>query len=148
MDFLRKDRIRVRLTVDGRDCGEFQKLSGAKAGADSKKVSPGAGLPQVAIGGQQTADDPAFEKLIDIEGTNARGGFANDIEVYRWLKGRRGRGAGTATAQPLDREFASLTTALDTWTGVIGDVEGSDSDTGDSSEASFKVTLSADAAIS
>lgn len=83
----------VRLTVDGRNLGTWDKKSGGAIDSEETKYRPGGMAPERSLGGVRTVANVTLERLYEL---------ARDHDTIPWLISRVGRGACVVTQQPLD----------------------------------------------
>lgn len=91
---MRVDEFRWTLTVDGRDCGIFDKQTGGHGTSDEVKYRPGGMGPEVSLGGKSSRENLVLTRAY----IRDRG----DPDLARFLDQRRGKGKATAAGQPLD----------------------------------------------
>lgn len=90
----REDTYSVRVSVDGRDLGVFDKLSGGEVDSEELTYRPGGLAHQISLGGAQTTGNVTVSRLYD-EAAH---------EAYHWLASRAGKGVAVVTKQPLDAD--------------------------------------------
>jgi hypothetical protein len=92
----REDTYRVTVSVDGRDLGVWDTMSGGAIDSEETTYRPGGLQDQITLGGQRTVSNVTVAKL-----------YRDDVHnLYHWLAQRAGRGAMIVTRQPLDPEGA------------------------------------------
>lgn len=90
----RQDTYSVRVSVEGRDLGVWDKLSGGEVDSEETTYRPGGLADQITLGGAVTTGNLTVSKLYD-EAVHG---------LYHWLVGLAGRGTGVVTKQPLDAD--------------------------------------------
>lgn len=94
----REDTYRVSVSVDGRDLGTWDKMSGGEVDSEETTYRPGALVDQIALGGAVSTGNVTVQKLYD-EGAHS---------VYHWLVARVGRARVVVNKQPLDADGAAI----------------------------------------
>jgi hypothetical protein len=89
----REDTWIVRVSVDGRDLGPFDKASGGAGDSEETKYRANGGR-EVTLGGAQTLENVTVSVLYE-EGVHA---------LYHWLMSRRGRATMVVTKTPTDAD--------------------------------------------
>lgn len=90
----RQDTYSVRVSVDGRDLGTWDKMEGGEVDSEETTYRPGGLSPQVTLGGAQTTGNVTVSKLYD-EGVH---------NLFHWLATRAGKGEMVVVKQPLDAD--------------------------------------------
>lgn len=88
----REDTYSVKVSVDGRDLGVWDKMEGGEIDSEETRYRPGGLAEEIPLGGTRTRGNITLSKLYD-EGVH---------DVYHWLDSRAGRGSVVVTRQPLD----------------------------------------------
>jgi hypothetical protein len=89
----RQDQNAVTLTIDGRDLGIWDKLSGGEIDSDELQFKPGAMGSSVSLGGSIQVGELTLSRLYVL---------SRDHSIIQWLMSRVGKGDCTAARQPLD----------------------------------------------
>lgn len=89
----RKDMYDTRVTVDGRNLGTFDVLTGGETDSDELKYKPGGMAPAVSLGGSVTVGQVVISRLYRLQ---------RDHLLVHWLLGRVGKGRTVINKQPLD----------------------------------------------
>lgn len=90
----RQDTYSVRVVVDGRDLGIWDKQNSPETDSEETTYKPGGLGDQIALGGSQTRSNITVSKL-----------YGEDVHsIYHWLDARAGRASGTVMRQPLDAD--------------------------------------------
>lgn len=90
---MRTDQFAVTVAVDDTPLGVFDTWDGGDTSAEEIKYKPGGMSPQKSLGGSATTDNVTVARLYEL---------ARDHDLARWLRSRVGKGAVTASKQPLD----------------------------------------------
>jgi len=89
----RKDMYDTRVSVDGKNLGTFDVLSGGETDTDELTYKPGGMAPAVSLGGQTTVGAVVVSRLYQLD---------RDHLVIHWLLSRVGLGDVVINKQPLD----------------------------------------------
>jgi hypothetical protein len=90
----RQDTYNVKVTVDGRDLGTFDKKSGGEVDSDETVFRPGGLGEQIALGGPVATSNVVVTRHYD-----------QDVhDLYKWLVARVGRAEGVIAQHPLDAD--------------------------------------------
>lgn len=92
----RKDTYSLSLTIEGRDCGIWDKMTGGGVDSEETKYRPGALADEISLGGQQTFENVTVSRLYDLDRDHG--------DLVKFLMNRAGRGEGVLVKQPLDRD--------------------------------------------
>jgi hypothetical protein len=90
---IRKDNFKVTASIDGKDLGIWDKLSGGAIDSTETRYRPGAMGKEISLGGVVTVTNVVIERYWDLQ---REGGVIN------WLIGRVGKGVVTVKKLPLD----------------------------------------------
>jgi hypothetical protein len=90
---MRADQFDVRVNVNGRDLGTFDKLSGGEVDSEEVRYKPGAMGKPVSLGGSVTVGNVTVSRLWDLQREQA---------IIHWLIGLAGKAKVTIKKQPLD----------------------------------------------
>jgi len=89
----RQNQAAITLTVDGRDMGVWDKLSGGEIDSEETKYKPGAMAPHVSLGGAVEVGDVTVSRLYVL---------GRDTETIHWLISRVGKGDCVLARPALD----------------------------------------------
>ena len=89
----RVDQYDVRVVVDGRDLGTWDKLTGGEIDSEELTFKPGAMGDRISLGGSVNLGNVTVSKLYNLAHVHA---------VVHWLIDRVGKATVTITKQPLD----------------------------------------------
>ena len=89
----RVDQYDVRVSVDGKNLGTFDKLTGGEVDSEETTYKPGAMGARIALGGSQTPGNVTVSVLYDLSRFQS---------IIHWLISRAGKGAMVVNKQPLD----------------------------------------------
>lgn len=95
-DGTREQLFIYQLTIDGTDCGVWDKSSVWTTDTTSTKYRSGGQQTEESLGGSPTYPDITLDR-------NYR--LARDHSIMPFLRARAGKGAFTLTKQALDRDF-------------------------------------------
>lgn len=90
---MRVDQYDTRVTVDGRDLGTFDKLTGGEIDSEETTYKPGGMGPRISLGGSVNVGNVTVSTLYDLSRIHL---------IIHWLIGRVGRGQIVVNKQPLD----------------------------------------------
>jgi hypothetical protein len=108
----------VNVTVDGRDLGIYDSMSGGDVDVDSAKHRPGGMGPEKSYRSLPTYKDVTVSRVLERE---------RDWEILRWLQDKAGGVRAQVSRQPLDEDGNAWGTPM-TWAGRLGPVKGGDVD--------------------
>lgn len=128
----REDTYAVRVSVDGRDLGVWDKQTGGSPDSEDLTYRPGGLADQVSLGGAPTIGSTTVTKLYD-DVTHGN---------VHWLASRAGKGNVVITRQPLDADGHAWGRPI-TWTGKLKSVNLPDVDSNSNNAAliGLEVTL-------
>lgn len=89
----RKDQYDTRVSVDGRNLGTFDTMTGGEVDSDELKYKPGGMAPLVSLGGSITIGQVVVSRLYRLQ---------RDHLLVHWLLSRIGKGKVVVNKQPLD----------------------------------------------
>ena len=89
----RQDQYDVRVVVDDRDLGTWDKLTGGEVDSEELTFKPGAMGSRISLGGSVNLGNVTVSALYDLTRIHA---------VVHWLIGRVGKATVVITKQPLD----------------------------------------------
>lgn len=107
-NYVAKYQARVTFIVDGRDCGVWNKRTGAAKDSSETKVNPGGMEEEVSMGGKPSYDNATLEKPYAHE----------DRELADFLDDRAGKGVAQIIHQPLDADGNAFGKPF-TWVGTL-----------------------------
>ena len=88
----REDTWLITCSVDGRDLGVFDTLSGGELDSEESKYKPGGMAQEISLGGTRTYGNLTITRYCD---------RVRDWPLIKWLAGRVGAGRGAIGATPL-----------------------------------------------
>jgi hypothetical protein len=88
----REDTWLVTCTIDGRDLGIFDTVSGGEVDSEEAKYRPGGMQPELSLGGSRTIGNLTIGRYLDT---------LRDWPLIKWLSTRTGVGRGTIGVTPL-----------------------------------------------
>ena len=91
----REDTWLVTLTLDGRDMGVWDTVSGGEIDSEEAKYRPGGMSPEISLGGSTTIGNLTVGRYLDT---------ARDWPLIKWLAGRVGKGRGVIGVTPLSTD--------------------------------------------
>jgi hypothetical protein len=89
----RKDQYDVRVSVDGKNLGTFDVLTGGETDTTELVYKPGGMAPQVSLGGIVTVGQTIVNRIYQLDRDHAQ---------VHWLLSRVGKGQVVINKQPLD----------------------------------------------
>jgi hypothetical protein len=128
---MRKDKLRVTLTVEGRDCGVFSKRTGGGVDSDETKYRPGAGMAKISLGGQRDPQNVTLTGLATLE----------NKPIRDWIEQHAGEGRALVKEQPLGPDNNPWGEPK-VWPGTVKAYTPPDADTHSSDAAEFEVEIS------
>lgn len=90
---MRQDQYDVKVSVDGRDLGTFDKLTGGEIDSEETTFKPGAMGARISLGGSVNVGAVTVSVLYDL---------ARIHTLVHWLISRVGKGSAVVSKQPLD----------------------------------------------
>lgn len=90
----REDTYSVRVAVDNRDLGTWDKLEGGEIDSEETTYRPGGLADQITLGGARSVGNVTVSRLYD-EGVH---------NLFHWLAARAGKADMVVVKQPLDAE--------------------------------------------
>jgi len=90
---VRQDQYDVKVSVDGRDLGTFDKLTGGEIDSEETTFKPGAMGARISLGGSVNVGAVTVSVLYDL---------ARIHTLVHWLISRVGKGSAVVSKQPLD----------------------------------------------
>jgi len=133
----RQDQYAVTLTIDGRNCGTWDTLSGGEATSEETKHRPGAMGPQKSYGGPTSVGNVTLGRVMERD---------RDGELARWMMSRRGKGRCTASRQMLDTDGLPFSKPI-VYTGTLLTVTPGDIDSDSSDVDMYEIEISTDGDI-
>jgi hypothetical protein len=106
----RKDKWSLRLTVDGRDTGVWDTLSGGSIDSEETLYHPGGMADPISLGGRQTFENLTLEREMD---------QLEDADLTKWLAQRAGKATFTMTRQALNGDRIAIDGSRLTYTGTL-----------------------------
>lgn len=91
----RQDQYAVTFTLDGRDLGVWDKLSGGEIDSEETKYKPGSMAPSVSLGGSTEVGNLTVSRLYVLN---------RDHDNIHWMISRAGKGNCVLSRQPLDAD--------------------------------------------
>lgn len=139
----RQDQYNVTVSIDGKDQGTWDKMSGGEIDSEELKYKPGAMAPQVSLGGSVSVSNITVSRLYDLardhSGTAGSSGAA-------FLKSRVGKAEVTVTKQPLDINGATFGAPI-VYTGKLKQVKFPDADSEGNNAAMVELEISSAGAV-
>lgn len=128
-----KQQYRLKLYVDGIDCGEWDKKTGGDVSATITKHRPGGMSPQKVYGGPVDVSNIVVTRVKERQDRD-------DLGLARWLETRVGKGNCTYIEIPLDGDGNVYGTGP-TRTGKLERVSGADIDSDSSDLDMYEVEI-------
>lgn len=128
----RSDQYDISVTVDDRDLGTFDKMSGGDVDSEETKYKPGAMAPQISLGGSVTVSNITVQRLYRLD---------RDPPQIPFLKGRVGRGQVVIKKQSLDVDGNPYGTPI-TYQGKLKMLNLPDADSESSAAAMLQMEIS------
>lgn len=120
----RQDQYAITLTIDGRDFGVWDKLTGGEVDSEETKYKPGGMGAPVSLGGSVDVGNLTVSRLYVLN---------RDHDTIHQLVSRAGKGRVTISKQPLDVDGNAYGRPL-VYTGTLKSVTTPDADS-ESSDA-------------
>jgi hypothetical protein len=133
----REDTWLVTVSLDGRDLGVWDTVSGGEVDSEEAKYRPGGMSPEISLGGTTTIGNLTVGRNLDA---------LRDWPLIKWLAGRVGRGRGTIGVTPLDINGARNGDPL-TYNGTLKTVTRPDIDSTGSDAAMVELEFTCDGAV-
>jgi hypothetical protein len=133
----REDTWLVTVSLDGRDLGVWDTVSGGEVDSEESKYRPGGMSPEISLGGTTTIGNLTVGRNLDA---------LRDWPLIKWLAGRVGRGRGTIGVTPLDINGARNGDPL-TYNGTLKTVTRPDIDSTGSDAAMVELEFTCDGAV-
>lgn len=132
---MRANQFSVRVSVDGADLGDWDKMEGAESDSEDTLYRPGAMAPAISLGGQSTVAAATISRLYDIN---------RDPGIVHMLRAKTGKGRVTIVKQPLAVDGSAFARA-ESFTGILKTVTSPeyDSESDDAAMIELQVTLDA-----
>ena len=90
---MRKDQHAIHVSLDGTDCGIWDKKTGGEVDSSDTTYMPGAMGQRISLGGVQTITPVVADRMFDLD---------RDGQIIHWLMSRAGKGDMVCSVQPLD----------------------------------------------
>lgn len=129
---IRQDQHIIGVTIDGRDLGIFDKLTGGDRDSNETKYRPGGGAPQVSLGGSTMTSNIVCTRLYDLD---------RDHPLVPWLLSRIGKGVAVVSKQPTDGDYAAHGKPL-VYRGILKHINFPDADSEANAAAVFDLEIS------
>jgi hypothetical protein len=133
----REDTWLVTVSLDGRDLGVWDTVSGGELDSDEAKYRPGGMAPEVSLGGTTTIGNLTVGRNLD---------SLRDWPLIKWLAGRVGKGRGTIGVTPLDIDGARAGDPL-TYGGTLKTVTRPDIDSTGTDAAMLELEFTCDGSV-
>lgn len=129
---MREDQYVIHLSVNGRDCGTWDRLSGGETDSDDTKYRPGGTPDQLSLGGPKTVANITVMRLFQ------RG---RDTALLPYLLAQAGRGQCVVSKQPVDDDYNAFGPPL-VYTGKLKQVSPPDSNSESNDAALISLEIS------
>ena len=133
----REDTWFVSVSIDGRNCGPFDSLSGGEVDSEEAKYNPGGMVGEISLGGRRTIGNLTVGRYYD---------WARDHPLMAFLYDRAGKGRGSIGAQPLDVNGTPRGNPL-TYEGTLKTVTRPDIDSTGTDAAVLELEFTIDTAV-
>src|SRR5262245_20075927 len=129
---MRQDQYDVKVSVDGRDLGTWDKLTGGEIDSEETTYKPGGMGARISLGGSVNVGNVTVSRLYD---------HAKVHTIVHWLISRVGKGNVTVKKQPLDINGNAFGRPL-AYTGRLKQVNPPevDSEASDASQLELEIT--------
>lgn len=133
----REDQFVIHLSIGGRDCGTWDRLSGGDTDSDDTKYRPGGTPDQISLGGPKTVSNVTLSRLFQ------RG---RDTSLLPFLQAQVGRGACVVSKQPVDDDYNAFGQPL-VYTGKLKQCSPPDSNSESNDAAMLALEISSATAV-
>lgn len=133
----RQDTYAVKVSVDGRDLGTWDKMSGGEVDSEETTYRPGGLQDQITLGGARSVGNVTVSKLYD-QGIHS---------LFHWLVQRTGKANMVVIKQPLDAEGVVFGRPL-VYSGKLKRVEAPEVDSGGNDAALIEIEMTCRGGVS